>query len=227
MKKYILRIMIGLCIVAMTSTSFAQTFTVKGGLNLSSMSIKDDDETYSDNFEMKPGFHLGGLVGIPINDMFSVEGGMFLSMKGFNASDEGSFLGYNYDSDANLELYYLDIPITAKISAGTDELKIWGAAGPYIGIGIAGTKNGSFSFEGITGSSSEDVEWGSDDGSDLQQIDVGYTIGAGVEMGALLIGLSYNQSISNNASNTDNGMTVKNGVIALSVGIILGDNDSD
>ena len=39
---------------------------------------KDEDGTYSDDFKMKPGFHVGGIVDFPISEIFSVETGLLL-----------------------------------------------------------------------------------------------------------------------------------------------------
>ena len=48
--------------------SNAQTIGLKAGLNLANMLEKDDDDTYSNDFSMNPGFHLGVTVDIPLND---------------------------------------------------------------------------------------------------------------------------------------------------------------
>lgn len=39
--------------------SNAQSVALKAGFNLSNMLEKDDEDTYSDDFEMLPGFHAG------------------------------------------------------------------------------------------------------------------------------------------------------------------------
>lgn len=40
-----------------TNGLWAQNFGIKAGLNLSNMLVSDDNDTYSNDFKTKPGFH--------------------------------------------------------------------------------------------------------------------------------------------------------------------------
>lgn len=60
--KNIIKLLLLILICFLSFLTYAQTFGVRGGLNLANMTAKDDDDTYSDEFEMNPGFHIGGTV---------------------------------------------------------------------------------------------------------------------------------------------------------------------
>ena len=97
----------------MTTKSFAQVkYGVKAGLTLANMLEKDDDITYSEDYSMKIGFHLGGTAEIPISEKFSVQPGLLFSTKGFKMKIEG-IDGFFEDMNINVNLNYLEIPINA------------------------------------------------------------------------------------------------------------------
>ncbi len=110
---------------------------------------KDDQETYSDDFNMNPGFHLGATINFPYSDVFSIETGLLLSTKGYNIKGE--------NININLNLMYLDIPINAKASFELGDIKMYGLLGPYIGLGISGKNKIKSDGE----KNSESINWGS------------------------------------------------------------------
>lgn len=202
-----MKFFIVVALLAIATGSYAQTFGVKAGLNLSNMVIKDDDHTYSDDYEMKPGFHLGPIAEFPINDMLTFETGLIISAKGFKYSEDSY--------DMKLNLYYLDIPLTAKASYDAGFGKIYGLLGPYLGIGLSG--------KSVYGDEDEPVDWGSDsDDDDLKRPDFGLTVGAGVEINSILVGLSYNFGLANISPDSDGGFKINNRVIGISVGYKFG-----
>ena len=199
---------------------FAQNIGLKGGLNLSNMLFKEDGETYSDDFKMRPGFNIGATAEFPLSEMFSFETGLLLSTKGFNYSLEESEMGESFKLESNINLLYLDIPIVAKSSfdLGYDK-KIFATFGPYVGIGISGKSKIKMTYDGETESDEETIEWGSDEeSSDFKRLDFGLTIGAGVEINSVLIGLNYSLGLANISPYTDNGNMINNRVLGLSVG---------
>ena len=68
--------------------SNAQTFGLKGGLNLSNMLDMDDDDTYSNDYKMKPGFHFGVTMDLPFNDFLLFESGILLTTKGMKYDEK-------------------------------------------------------------------------------------------------------------------------------------------
>lgn len=205
----------------LSTESYAQTFGVKGGLNLSNMHSKDDDETYDDNFKMNPGFHLGATAEFPITEMFSFETGLLLSTKGTKVSDKYESNSVTYESSkGKINLFYLDIPLTSKATYDLSGTKIYGVFGPYLGIGLSG----KYKYE-ETGSTTttQDVKWGqSSSDDDLKRFDYGLIFGTGVEIKTIQIGLSYGIGLANISSNFSNGMKIKNRVLEISAGYKFG-----
>lgn len=195
----------------------AQNIAIKGGLNLAKMLQKDDKNTYSDDQSMKLGFHVGATADFPINDFLSFEPGLFLTTKGFK--DESDVMGAK--TSIKTSLYYLDVPLTLKASHDLGDLKIYGAAGPYVGFGLSGKTKSTVEFMGKEESGTEDIKWGSGDDDDLKRLDFGLTIGAGVEISAFIVGLSYDLGLANISPYQDNGTKIKNRVLKLSVGYKL------
>lgn len=210
-------------LIVMASESFAQTFGVRGGLNLSNMLIKDDVETYSNEFEMNPGFHLGVTADFPISDVISFETGLLLSTKGFKISEKETIMGETYEIKNKLNLFYLDIPLTAKAMFDVGGAKIYGTFGPYIGVGLSGKSKFEMTFNGETESDEETIEWGSDENeSDIKRFDFGLTAGAGVAINNIQLGLSYGLGLANISPTKDGGTKINNRVLGISVGYTFG-----
>jgi len=218
MKKTV-KIMMLVVFVATSTGSFAQKFGLKGGLNLSNMLVKDDDDTYSDDYEMNPGYHVGVTAEYPISDMLSFETGLLLSTKGFKLSEEED----GDKAELKLNLLYLDLPLTAKATFDFGVAKFYGLFGPYLGVGLSGKSKFEVTFSGETESDEEDVEWGSDeDEDDLKRLDYGLAMGAGVEINSVRIGLTYNLGFLNISPYSDDGFKMNNRVIGISVGYTFG-----
>lgn len=200
----------------LTTESYSQTFGVKGGLNLSNMHMKDNDETYDDNNKMNPGFHLGATAEFPITEMFSFETGLLLSTKGAKQS-------YKYGGGVmheSINLFYLDIPLTSKATYDIGDTKIYGVFGPYLGMGLSG----KLKYEETGGTATtEDVKWGSSSSDDdLKRFDYGLIFGTGVEINSIQIGLSYGLGLANISSEFSNGKKIKNRVLGISAGYKFG-----
>ncbi len=221
--KNLIRISIVLFLISIATESFTQRYCIKGGMNLSNMLMKDNDDNYSDEFKMKPGFHLGGTVEFPISEMISFETGLLLSTKGFRLDEKETSGSNTYEYKLNLNLLYLDIPVTAKASFDVGDTKIYGIFGPYIGIGLTGKSKSEYTYDGETETDEEDIKFGSDeDEDDFKRFDFGLTIGGGVEIKSIQIGLSYSLGLANISLYTDNGFKINNRVLGISVGYIFG-----
>jgi hypothetical protein len=211
--KNTLRILLVVIIIIPRIDSYAQTFGIKGGLNLSDMLTKDNTQTYST--KMIPGIHLGATVGIPLSGKSILfEPGIFFNMKGSKYQEN--------EYSETLNLNYLDIPLNLKAVFGSDKIKGFGTLGPYIGIGLSGKDKWTYTTGGQSGS--ETVKWGSNADNDLlKRFDFGVGIGAGVIFGNLLAGVSYNLGLANISSDTSDGTKVKNKVLQISLGYLFGE----
>lgn len=210
-------------LLTMATTSFAQKFGVKGGLNLSNILMKDDEGTYSDDYKMNPGFHIGATAEFSLSEIAAFETGLLLSTKGFKSSEKETFGGETFESKITANLLYLHIPLTAKAYFNVGGAKVYGALGPYIGMGLSGKTKSEETIDGETESEEEDVEWGSDEEQDdIKRLDYGLTAGAGVEINSILIGVSYDFGLANISSNKQGGTKISNRVLGISVGYSFG-----
>ncbi|MFP4015066.1 MAG: porin family protein [Chitinispirillaceae bacterium] len=215
------KLCVAVLLSAMIFGSYAQKIGVKAGMNLSNMVMKDDDFTQSEDFKMKIGFNAGASAEFPITEIFSVESGLMINTRGFTMEEKFTEMGETVEMKVSGNLLYLDIPVNAKVGYSMDNLKIYGSAGPYLGFGLSGNQKSETTFMGETQKTDEDVEFGSDDNSDIKRMDLGLNLGAGVEFGSFQIGGSYGLSLLNNSPVDDNGATITHNVIAISLGYVF------
>lgn len=199
----------------------AQIYRMKGGLNLSKMAMKDNDETYSSDFENTPGFHLGGSIQIPTEGIFSFEGGMQFSSKGFYFSESEQIDGINLDVEQTTTLYYLEFPLTARSTFDLGWGRIYANLGPYVGLGMTGKYKYKIEAFGQTEEDEEDIDWGSTKDDDLRRFDAGLYAGAGLEFNRVQVGVTYGLGLVNISSIQENGMTAQNKTIGISIGYRL------
>ena len=209
-------------VFSFTSVTFAQSYVVKGGLNLSKIMMRNDEDTFNDQFDMTPGFHIGVTSEFPIFKEVAFETGLLLSTKGFKRSATVLYGGETKEFKGSANLLYLDIPITVKTYFNIRGTKFYGALGPYIGFGLSGKSKEDCIVNGVIESDEKDVNWGTGDSNDLKRLDFGLTAGAGMEINTVQIGLSYNFGLANISANTEIGQTINNRVLSLSVGYKFG-----
>jgi Outer membrane protein beta-barrel domain len=206
-------------LTAMITASDAQTYMIKGGLNLSNMLFKDDDHMYSQDFKMNTGFHVGATIEIPLVDYVTLETGLLLSTKGYET--EGNIGDATYKS--SLDLYYLDIPITWKGYLNVGKTKVFAAIGPYVDIGLNGTDKIEITLNGQTETVEEKIDWGSEEAeADFKRMDMGLIFGGGIEFKQVQLGVSYNLGLVNILPYQGYGMLVKNRVLSISLGYLFG-----
>ena len=192
----------------------AQTFEIKGGLNLANVLDKENEVNYSADYSLNPGFHFGLTVDLPLNDYLSFEPGLLFTTKGFKFEGD--------DQTSKINLNYLDMPLTIKASRDFGGLKLFGVLGPYVGFGLRGKAKTTSEYQGRELTEEEDLSFGRDIDEDaLKRLDMGLTFGSGVEVKSISVRISYDLGLSNNALNTDNGATIKNRVLRSSLGYIF------
>ncbi len=211
-----------------TLCTCAQTFSLKAGYNLSNIQQKSEDmPMFPFEYKSISGFHVGGFLEMPINDLFTIESGLQFSSKG-SKMELSMNDAYSIGGDIGIELlinsYYLDIPITLKATHQlNDNLALFANAGPYIGIGLTGKLKSTLSFMGQEESEEEDIEWGQNEDTDVfRRLDMGLTFGGGVQMKAFLIGLSYDLGLLNINTTQEGYSSRKNKVFKISVGYHFG-----
>jgi hypothetical protein len=185
--------------------TFAQKFGIQGGINLSKLLVKDNDETYSDNMDYNLGFNGGVTLGFNLSNLIEVEVGAIVESRGYKTEQDG------YVNKMNL--LYADIPVLLKVGPTLGPVKIFGAAGPYAGIGLTGKVVSKYGGE----EESVDVEWGSSE-DDIKRIDFGAKFGIGAEAMKFTFGAYYTLGLANMSNLSDNGAKVQNRGISICVG---------
>ena len=120
---------------------------------------------------------------------------------------------------------YLEIPLTFKASADLGKASVYGVFGPYLAWGIGGSfkceTNGPWEWKPRL--EEYPIEWGNNRVTDdFNNLDFGLTMGAGVEIHPIQIGVSYGFGLANILPFTRKGDSLHNKVIGISVGCKFG-----
>jgi len=221
--KNLIKLTIVVFLLLFGTGSFAQNFGLKAGLNLSNLLVKDENDVLSDDFKMNPGIHIGPTVEFPISKIFSFESGLLLSTKGFKVSEKEGYMSEAYEYKLKWNLFYLDIPLTAKATYDFGGVKIYGTFGPYVGMGISGKSKSEQIINGETESNEEDIKFGPDKEEDqLKGYDFGLTMGAGLALKSIQIGFTYGLGLANILVYDGGYSKMNNRVLGISAGYKFG-----
>lgn len=195
-------------LVFISAQTYAQKFGIQGGINLTTLVDKDDDFDYADEmeYENKLGFNGGVTLELGLGDLIAVELGALIDSKGTQISEGDNYLRFN--------LLYADVPVLVKVGPSFGPVKVFGAAGPYVGFGLSGKV--VLKYEGEK--ESEDIEWGSGDEADIKRMDFGAKFGIGAEVTGFTFGAYYSLGLANVAPDTENGYKMQHRAISISVG---------
>lgn len=167
-------------------------FGLKTGLNVSSLSVDDDDESLETKY--KTGFVLGAFVKIPVSNNFSIQPEFLYSAMGGNVSD-----GVD---EYHFRLNYFSIPVLAKLGFCKNK---WAAVfGPQVDF-IINAKEGD---NKITGAFAET--------NFLATAGIEYWIKPSIVLGA-----RYQYGISNALDDADTDSKWKNHGAQITIGFQL------
>ncbi len=171
------------------------TLGVKGGINLSTLSMKDIP-----NPDSKVGFNLGLTVDYELGQRVYLLTGLEINTKG------GKWK--LYELKASINQVYLQLPIHVGYKFEiTESTKLVLHAGPYLAYGIGGKSK--LEFEG---QEEKEDTFGSDG---LKKFDVGIGLGFGVEFNQMCLGLGYDLGLYNISGEEE---SAKNRNFYLSIG---------
>lgn len=199
----------------------AQSFAVKGGLNLANISYSDGGQVFggeaADNdTDIRTTFHLGATVDFPIGNVLSFQTGLIYQNRGTQQEFSETVDGITETSKANLQIAYLDIPLTLKANFDLGNMSAYVYGGGYVGVGLSGQAEIEVDAGGFSFSDSFDIEFGED--GDLNRLDYGALIGAGVEFNSIFVEVSYGLGLANIFPDPVNDESGKNRLISLSLG---------
>ena len=172
---------------------------IRGGLNLSSMSVEDADDN-----NILPGFQAGVYSKIPLgNGSFSLQPELLYSGKGLKKD------GTEYN------LNYLELPLKVAYNLAPD---FNFHAGPYVGYLLNAKVKGSGQLADVSGM----IDPGAIDNSYFNNLDVGLTAGLGFSLNRLDLGFDYSFGILPTADENKALQPIlgsaKNNVIQVHVG---------
>jgi hypothetical protein len=123
-KKWSPVVLMTLIVLSLTGNTTAQNakFGLKGGLNLSHLSIEDANDK-----NIIPGFHAGGFASIPVSGAFSIQPELLYSMKGTKWEQQSA----SFTSEVKLKLSYLELPVNLVYNLARD---VDFQVGPYVGF---------------------------------------------------------------------------------------------
>lgn len=169
------------------------------GLNLSTITLKTNGIISGP--DMPAGIHFGGLIEIPIKRNFTLQPALLFSAKGSN---------YKIDTvEFSMSPIYIEVPVNAVYSFGSDVVKISLYSGPYFAVGMGGYKI-------VSGGELKNIMYGSGVNKDLKIFDIGLNFGAGLNIKGLLISAQYGLGITNVSPVKKNVSEMKNRVIGIS-----------
>jgi hypothetical protein len=147
-----------------------------------------------ENNTIKPSFHVGGVVEILINDLFSVQPELIFSMQGYQDKD---------DSNIKFNYYYVNAPIMLKYFINDT---FTADAGPQVGY-LTYAKSGT----------------GNEELTDLidstNEIDFGFNLGGSYEMdNGMNVSVRYYLGLANVFDDDQSSDSAKNSVFQISLG---------
>jgi hypothetical protein len=170
------------------------------GLNFSTVTLKTNG--ISSDPETPVGVHFGVFYEIPLKRNFALQPALLFSAKGSN---------YKIDTvEFSLSPIYIEVPVNAVYSFGSDVFKISLYAGPYFAVGMGGYKI-------ISGGELKSITYGSGVTKDLKIFDAGLNFGAGINIKGLLVSAQYGIGLTNVSSVKTNVSEMKNKVIGISI----------
>ncbi len=196
--------------------SFAQTFEIKAGVNLSTMLSKDDRSTYSGDYTLTPRLLIGVTTEIPITQLFSIESGLLFSQKGYKLDKKYTL----YSTSEPVPVYtkavlnYLEIPFLMKFSHSIFGLPLYGVLGPYAAFGISGKTITNIYSGAMSASNVYENQFNSN--GPWKSLDYGLQAGAGITFGKYVFGLNYSYGLANISRHFPHAE--KNRIIGLTLG---------
>ena len=174
---------------------------IKAGVNFSKMSnVNSSDEKFL--YNLQAGVFMDKDI-IPLVDL----------RFGLNFSPKGSRVEVDADNYVRSTISYLEIPVLAKVKLGP----VYALGGFYGAYALNG--NTELMLVGIETNTEIDF-----DNAELSKLDFGMTFGLGVQfgIGPLHIFAQTEYSLGMKNLNTVVGDEVKNSVIGVSIGVLLG-----
>jgi len=177
-------------------SSHAQFIVLRGGYSLSSIYSRTYPGTPDDKKSIN-GFQCGILDEFPISTTvkwLTLETGFIIQTKGSDITYIRSHVTHPSQIIDNLtNLYYLDIPLSVKMYSSVGKTSLYFEVGPYVGIGLSGKVYDTGNYPPTT----KKISWGPSNIDDYKRFDGGISMGVGLKIELIQIGLSYDLGLAN------------------------------
>lgn len=206
--KKVIEFSIAFMLLIYPSLLSAQIFGIRGGFNLSNLVIKYDGEKMSDNLKMRPGFHIGPTMEIPLSEVLSIDGALLYTTKGTKMKETETYASTTYEYKSTITFNYLELPVNLKVKFDIGNIIGFGAVGPYFAYALSGKSKSEQKANGNSSSESVDIDFGED--GELKRFDFGVGFTGGIEVGKMQFGINYGLGLSNISQYSDNDSALKN-----------------
>ena len=177
-------------LVAMPAQAQGVKFGVKGGYNITSMSIKGGTQAVADNLkDNKNGWYIGPTVKVSLLAGLGVDGAIFYDQR---ETDLGSG-----QAEETIKQQSILVPINLRYNIGLGGLAgIYAAAGPQFGFNVGDTEFNIMNLNGTVEKATDKFQ--------LKKATFGINVGAGVYLlKRLEVGFVYNIPLGNTADIND------------------------
>lgn len=232
--------LIALALIFSANAWSQMTFIPRGGFNYSTITEKDDNNTYNDNKKFLAGYHIGALANFELTDVISFRAGVLATGRGVKTDSEttdtydfgGTTTTITTSYKSTTSLTYIEVPIAINFGFDMGDSRLNVGFGPYVSYGIAGKTKWESKTSTTVGSTTnstensgnDNIKWGSDQNNDdLKPLDFGVYPTLGMDFGRIEIELSYRMGLSNISPYDQNGYRANNKVMMFSLGYIIGD----
>jgi hypothetical protein len=174
---------------------------VKGGVNVATQQISGGGS--GPGPQPRVGVVAGVFDTLPAFSWLDVQAEAVYAAKGSKVTVEGV--------TTTEEIDYLEVPVLGRVKKAAGRWKLYAEAGPSTGFRLRARTRTSFS------GSTEEI----DIGNQVESIDFGVGMGAGVERGRLVIDVRYTLGLSDIDKDKTDATKTKNRTIAVTVGYRL------
>lgn len=213
--------------VGMFSVAKSQIY-VQGGVNLANITTSPSGSTQKN--KMLTSFNAGFLGRSNATEPIALETGLLLEGRG-SKTEGGSGSAYY---KATFNPLYLELPVNVvvRVPLQNNTSNFFVNGGPYVAMGIAGKSKVDGQLGGANIHTSKDIKFTSVDPNDddqayskLKRFDYGVNIGAGIDLGKVILKANYGLGLAKiNSTQTNNGEDAKDKyrTVSISLGIPLG-----
>lgn len=196
-------------------------FGIKGGLNETYIDAGNIPSTTKGH--LRPGFHAGAFANFGLSNKWSVEPGLYFTVKGYKATSntvQSTPAGAISIAVSGTQTYnYIELPVNLLYNIKIKPGKIFIGGGPYMGYLLSVTGKRNTSVNGVNTYTEPKYTIG--DNGNFKRTDFGVNAISGIVFkNGLLFNIAYSHGFTNLAINNINinPAITKNRVLGFSVG---------